>query len=405
MAPDRQDRRIPDVLLDRYLADDLPAAERARVQAVVDADPAVRQRLADIRAQQQAFLAENPAAPFAHQVAVHLAVAGEQERPSKRRRVWAWVLGPSLAAATTFLVVATVLRQTPETRIAATAVPVASAPSVTPIAEIAPAPTPQPRVFAQPPTSAYRAKLEAKPPEKVAESRDKEMLNGSGKGAENLRAKVKSRAETRSRPAATLGRRTSDDADQSREGQGAPASATGAATTGGPIAAQTAPKPMPSPPPPAGEPRDEPGVGGRVHASEAEQPAEVAASPGRSASAEKKGAAVDGLFDEAKISADAGSPPSKDDVTSVVRAKAKTLAPCLSGARARGELSPGKIVLVLDWDIRPDGTVNRPALVGPVAVAKTVLATCIARQMAGWRFPASGQTTPIRNFPLPVNLR
>ena len=141
MAPEPHSRQIPDVLLERLLAGDLPAAERARVQAAVDLEPATRERLDRLQAEKRAFLAENPAAPFAHQVAVRLAVSAA-DTPPRRRWLWAWVLGPSLAVAASFVVVATVVQRAPEGQIAATAAPVAALRPAVPPAQAMLAPEP-----------------------------------------------------------------------------------------------------------------------------------------------------------------------------------------------------------------------------------------------------------------------
>ena len=99
-------RPIPDVLLERYLADDLAAEARARIDAELATSPALRDRLADLQASRDAFLAADPPPRFAHRVAVKAAVASR--RPG--RRLW-WALAPAGAAAAGVLVVVVGLRQ------------------------------------------------------------------------------------------------------------------------------------------------------------------------------------------------------------------------------------------------------------------------------------------------------
>ena len=87
---------VPDVLLLRYLAGDLSAEERRRIEAQRDASQAVRRRLDELATERSAFLAADPPAAFAHRVAtrlVHDAEAGEGWRS-----LWAWA-APSAAVA------------------------------------------------------------------------------------------------------------------------------------------------------------------------------------------------------------------------------------------------------------------------------------------------------------------
>lgn len=99
-------RSVPDVLLERYLADDLGAEARARIDAELASSPALRERLADLQASRDAFLAADPPSRFAHRVAVQAAVTP----PRPGRRLW-WALAPAGAAAAGVLVVVVGLRQ------------------------------------------------------------------------------------------------------------------------------------------------------------------------------------------------------------------------------------------------------------------------------------------------------
>jgi hypothetical protein len=84
----------------------------------------------------------------------------------------------------------------------------------------------------------------------------------------------------------------------------------------------------------------------------------------------------------------------------------KTVAPCLKTARAKNEISPGKYTFVLDWTIRPNGSVGNARLKGPQNVLSSSLPRCFSAAMGRWRFPTSRDGAPISNFPFgPVNVR
>ncbi len=89
-------RRIPDALLERYLADALDAAERARLDANLADSPRDRARLEELRADSAAFLIQHPPAP--------LVARFREER--RRALWWRWMglLIPTLAAAAGALV-------------------------------------------------------------------------------------------------------------------------------------------------------------------------------------------------------------------------------------------------------------------------------------------------------------
>src|SRR5689334_7559966 len=53
-------RRIPDALLERYLADTLPAEAKARLETTLAASPGDQARLAELRADSAAFLLQHP---------------------------------------------------------------------------------------------------------------------------------------------------------------------------------------------------------------------------------------------------------------------------------------------------------------------------------------------------------
>jgi hypothetical protein len=57
-------RRIPDALLERYLADALSAEAKARLETTLAASPGDQARLADLRADSAAFLLKHPPGPL-----------------------------------------------------------------------------------------------------------------------------------------------------------------------------------------------------------------------------------------------------------------------------------------------------------------------------------------------------
>jgi hypothetical protein len=92
-----QTRRIPDALLDRYLADSLDAAERDRLETRMADSPLDRARLDELRADSAAFLIQHPAGPL----------VARFEEEQRRARWWRWpaLLFPVLAAATAAVLV------------------------------------------------------------------------------------------------------------------------------------------------------------------------------------------------------------------------------------------------------------------------------------------------------------
>ncbi len=82
-------RQLRDAVLERYLADALPAAERERVEQVLATSPADTQRLEQLRADSAAFLTQHPPGRFAAQVSAK----------RKSRTWWGLWLIPALATA------------------------------------------------------------------------------------------------------------------------------------------------------------------------------------------------------------------------------------------------------------------------------------------------------------------
>ncbi len=92
-------------------------------------------------------------------------------------------------------------------------------------------------------------------------------------------------------------------------------------------------------------------------------------------------------------------------IVSGVKANAASGAHCLRQAVAQGEISQGSYKLVLDWSIRPDGTVSVAQVTGPAAMLRTSIAGCYGRAMLGWQFAASPRGAPVRNFPLSFSVK
>ncbi len=83
---------IPDALLERYLANDLPTALRAELEATLQRSDIDRARLADLRADSAAFLLQHPPGPVVDRLT------------SQRRRRWLFSLLAVPAAALAALV-------------------------------------------------------------------------------------------------------------------------------------------------------------------------------------------------------------------------------------------------------------------------------------------------------------
>ena len=95
-----------------------------------------------------------------------------------------------------------------------------------------------------------------------------------------------------------------------------------------------------------------------------------------------------------------GDELSSDEILATVKENAASFAPCIRAARSKNQIAPGKIRLVLAWDIERSGAVREPRLTGPAQALDTSLPGCLAAKMRGWVFRASSDTSTIRNFPL-----
>ena len=88
-----------------------------------------------------------------------------------------------------------------------------------------------------------------------------------------------------------------------------------------------------------------------------------------------------------------------NDIVGGVKKNAGKVMPCLKTARKKGEIVPGTYKLILDWKIKPDGSVSNARLKGPSNVMGTSLPGCFGRAMRKWKFPASKKGAPVSNFP------
>jgi hypothetical protein len=104
-------------------------------------------------------------------------------------------------------------------------------------------------------------------------------------------------------------------------------------------------------------------------------------------------------------SAAEGRALSREDILAGIRKNAPSLMPCLKAARSNGEIEPGQLRLVLEWNVDADGSVSGGRLKGPPKAVQSSLRTCFAAKMREWQFPASSRTSSVRNFVLPVNVR
>lgn len=95
----------------------------------------------------------------------------------------------------------------------------------------------------------------------------------------------------------------------------------------------------------------------------------------------------------------------KDEIVAGVRAYVPSVASCLSEARSKGYISSGKFRLILAWVIRANGRVSEASLESPSELLRSPARACVVHKMANWSFPASGQATPVQNFPMAITVR
>ncbi len=89
---------------------------------------------------------------------------------------------------------------------------------------------------------------------------------------------------------------------------------------------------------------------------------------------------------------------SRTDIMGGVRNGKRHISHCSERARRSGELPRGNYRIVLDWQIRPDGSVTKTRTRGSSTVENTSIPACIALGMRKWSFPSSKSGAPIRNF-------
>jgi hypothetical protein len=92
----------------------------------------------------------------------------------------------------------------------------------------------------------------------------------------------------------------------------------------------------------------------------------------------------------------------KNDIISVVRQNAPSLAACIDLARGREGVVSGPAKLLIDFVVSPNGTVKAADVRGPDWLQRTSVPKCFASRIRAWRFPASRSGAPVKNLPLPV---
>jgi len=76
---------VPDLLLEQYALGELGAVEKARLDSLLESDPGLRARLAELKASDEEILAELPPAEIAASIRRRMLVAGEPGGPGKGR--------------------------------------------------------------------------------------------------------------------------------------------------------------------------------------------------------------------------------------------------------------------------------------------------------------------------------
>lgn len=108
-------RPVPEVMLLRYLAGDLPAAERAQIDAERRDSPELAARIAELEREQAAYFSTHPPDAAAHRLWTQLSV--EDSKAIARRsttRWWRWFLLPSAATAAAVLFAVFVVQESHE---------------------------------------------------------------------------------------------------------------------------------------------------------------------------------------------------------------------------------------------------------------------------------------------------
>jgi hypothetical protein len=110
MKDSEKKQAVPDLLLERYLAGDLPEEVQTRVKTTLKEDAALRERLDVLRATRTEFIIADPPAQFAHRVVARTELNKRMNAPQGSRwgRFLRWGVGPSLAAACSLVLAVTV---------------------------------------------------------------------------------------------------------------------------------------------------------------------------------------------------------------------------------------------------------------------------------------------------------
>ncbi len=95
----------------------------------------------------------------------------------------------------------------------------------------------------------------------------------------------------------------------------------------------------------------------------------------------------------------------RNDIIEGVRQGKSSVSQCAIRAGRGRELLPGRYNLVLDFHIRSNGTVATARVKGPDSVLDTSLPACFALGVRKWRFAASQNGAPVRNFKFPITVR
>ena len=92
-------------------------------------------------------------------------------------------------------------------------------------------------------------------------------------------------------------------------------------------------------------------------------------------------------------------------LASALKKKSSTLAPCIEGAVKAGELPAGRHVMVLAYDILPNGRVSGASLVGPAYLLGASLSRCVESTMSGWRYQKTAKGRIVRDQELAFRAR
>lgn len=115
---------------------------------------------------------------------------------------------------------------------------------------------------------------------------------------------------------------------------------------------------------------------------------------------------IDELLEDTPKGPPAKAALSKQDIFNGIKKNGPMVADCIKSARSKSEIVPGEYKFILDWTIKPDGSVTQGKLKGPANVMGTSLPACFASVMRRWSFPPSQRETPVANFPFgPINIR